>query len=82
MSYRPHLEPSALRQMNGLPDDGLDMLVSLLSRICEDPYNPVFSAPTGMPRRRAADLGDFGFIVFAVDEEAGLIRVYDLVWTG
>jgi hypothetical protein len=49
VSYRPHLEPSALRQMNGLPDDALDMLVRLLSRICEDPYDPVFSSPTGIP---------------------------------
>ena len=29
-----------------------------------------------------ADVGDFGFIVFAVDEAAGLVRVFDLVWTG
>jgi hypothetical protein len=29
-----------------------------------------------------ADIGDFGFIMFAVDEAAGLVRVFDLVWTG
>lgn len=56
------------------------MLVTLLARICDDPYDPVFSAPTGVPRRRVADVGHFGFI--AVDETAGLIRVFDLVWTG
>ena len=32
------------------------MLVTLLARICDDPYDPVFSAPTGVPRRRAADV--------------------------
>jgi hypothetical protein len=32
-----------------------------------------------VPRRRVADVGDFGFIVFAVDETAGLIHVFDLV---
>ncbi len=82
MSYRPHLEPGALRQMHGLPEQAFDMLVTLLARICDDPYDPVFSAPTGVPRRRVADVGDFGFVVFAVDEAAGLIRVFDLVWTG
>jgi hypothetical protein len=56
--------------------------VTLLARICDDPYDPVFSAPTGVPRRRVADVGDFGFIVFVVDEAAGLVRVFDLVWTG
>jgi hypothetical protein len=29
-----------------------------------------------------AELGDLGFIVFVVDEAAGLVRVYDLVWAG
>ena len=82
MSYRPYLEPSALRQMNGLPEQAFDMLVALLARICDDPYDPVLSAPTGVRRRRVADLGDFGFVVFAVDDNADLIRVFDLVWTG
>jgi len=82
VSYRPHLESGALRQPHGLADHAFEMLVTLLARICDDPYDPVLSAPTGVPRRRVADVGDFGFIVFAVDETAGLIRVIDLVWTG
>ena len=82
MSYRPHLESGALRQMHGLPYHAFGMLVTLLARVCDDPYDLVLSAPTGVPRRRVADVSDFGFIVFAVDETAGLIRVFDLVWTG
>ena len=72
MSYRPFLESGALLQMGGLPEQAFDMLVTLLARIRDDPYDPVFSAPTGVPRRRVADVGDFGFIVFAVDEAAVL----------
>jgi hypothetical protein len=60
VSYRPFLESGALRQMGGLPEQAFDMLVTLLARICDDPYDPVFSAPTGVPRRRVADVGDFG----------------------
>ena len=82
MSYWPHLESGALRQMHGLPHHAFEMLVTLLARTCDDPYDPVLSAPTGVPRRRVADVGDSGLIVFAVDETAGLIRVFDLVWTG
>jgi len=82
VSYRPHLESGALHQLHGLPDHAFEMLVTLLARVCDDPYDPVLSAPTGVPRRRVADVGDFGFIVLAVDETAGLIRVFDLVWTG
>jgi hypothetical protein len=34
-------------------------------------------------RRRLAELGDdSGFIVFDVDEDEGLVRVFELVWTG
>ncbi len=64
MSCRPYLESGALRQMYGLPEQAFEMLVTLLARICDHPYDPVFSAPAGVPRRRAADVGDFGFIVF------------------
>jgi len=78
VSYRPYLESGALGQMHGLPEQAFEMLVTLLIRICDDPYDAVFSAPTGVPRRRVADVGDSGFIVLAVDEAAGLIRVFDL----
>jgi hypothetical protein len=40
VSYRPYLEPGALRQMHGLPEQAFDMLVTLLARICDDPYDP------------------------------------------
>jgi hypothetical protein len=36
----------------------------------------------GKTRDRMAELGDSGFIIFTVDDDAELIRVYGLVWTG
>jgi hypothetical protein len=60
VSYRPYLEPSALRHLGGLPERAFDMLVTLLARICDDPYDPVFSATAGVPRRQVADVGDLG----------------------
>ena len=82
MSYRPYLESGALRQMHGLPEQGFDMLVTLLARICDHPYDPVFSAATGVPRRRVADVGDSGSSYSRSTKTAGPIRVFDLVWTG
>ena len=67
VSWRPWLEDRALRQMQGLPSEAFDMLVRTLARICDDPYDPVFSAP--VPPVTA-------------DEATGLVRVYHLVWTG
>jgi len=81
VTYRVWLEQSVLRQMPGLPDDAFDLLVRTLARICDDPYDRLFSMPTGKdPRERMAELGDSGFIALTVDDDAGLVRVYGLVW--
>ncbi len=84
MSYRPWLGEQVLRQMRGLPAGGFDLLVQVLARICEDPYDRLFSRAlrAGDPTRRMAELGDFGFVEFLVDDAAGLVRVVTLVWTG
>ena len=84
MTYRPHLELSVLHQMPGLPDDAFDLLVRTLARICDDPYDRLFSRAVREddPRERMAELGDLGFVEFRVDEAAGLVRVLTLVWAG
>jgi len=70
--------------MRGLPAEGFDLLVQILARICEDPYDRLLSMPlrVGDPARRMAELGDFGFMEFLVDDAAGQVRVVTLVWTG
>jgi hypothetical protein len=84
VNYRPWLEGDALRQMGGLPPDAFDVLARTMACICEDPYDRLFSLAVRDedPRERMAELGDAGFIQFTVDEPAGLVRVYDLVWLG
>ena len=83
MTYRPRLEQPVLRQMPGLPGDAFDLLVRTLARICDDPYDRLLSVPAGKdPHERMTELDDSGFIVFTVDDDAGLIRVYGLVWIG
>jgi hypothetical protein len=84
VSYRPWLEERALRQMGGLPPDALDVLVRTLARICDDPYDRLFSRAVRDedPRERMAELGDLGFVEFRVDEDARLVRVLTLVWAG
>ena len=59
MSYRPLLGEQVLRQMRGLPAEGFDLLVQVLARICEDPYDRLFSRAIradvyGSSRRRRA----------------------------
>lgn len=79
MSWRAELQGEALRQMYGLPAPVFELLARTLARIGHDPRDPC-SAPgavfTGQAR---ADLADFGFIEFIVDDEAGLVSVYNQV---
>ena len=58
--------------------------MQVLARICEDPYDRLLSRDlrAGDPTRRMAELGDFGFVEFLVDDAVGLVRVVTLVWTG
>jgi hypothetical protein len=64
VSYRPWLEERALRQMGNLPAEALDVLVRALVRICEDPYDRLFSMAVRADdsQERMAELGDLGFI--------------------
>ena len=58
MNYRPWLEGDALRQMGGLPPDAFDVLARTMARICEDPYDRLFSLAVRDedPRERMAEL--------------------------
>jgi hypothetical protein len=72
VTWRPWLEDRALRQMQGLPSEAFDMLVQMLARICDDPYDRLLSMRAGKgPHERMAELDDSGFIVFTVDDDAG-----------
>jgi hypothetical protein len=84
MSYRPWLEEQALLQMKGIPAEALDLLARALARICDDPYDRLLSAAVSddNPRVRIAEFGDLRFIEFSVDEVAGLVSIYALVWVG
>jgi hypothetical protein len=56
--------------MGGLPHDAFDVLARTMARICENPYDRLFSLAVRDedPRERMAELGHAGFIQFTVDE--------------
>jgi hypothetical protein len=66
--------------MGGLPPDALDVLVRTMARVCENPYDRLFSMAVRDedPQERMAELGDTGLIQFTVDEEGSLEFVPDL----
>ena len=71
-----------------IPNVGDEVLIAFIQGDMRQPiilgglYNGVDKPPSEDPRERMAELGDAGFIQFTVDESAGLVRAYDLVWIG
>jgi hypothetical protein len=84
VTFRAWLEPAAVKQVHGLPDEALGEIVRLMARICDDPYDAVLSLPVrpGDPSERMAEVTGRGFVEFRVDEHAGLLRIYALAWIG
>jgi hypothetical protein len=85
VTYRASIEPDAVRQIHGIPDEALNELVRLMARVCEDPYDAVLSLPVrpgDLSERMAEIAGGRGFVEFRVDEQAGLVRVSALAWIG
>lgn len=84
MTYEPRFEGAALPALGQMPEEALDALVGVMASVCSDPYDRLVSAPTGDGREdeRIAELGDFGFIEFRVDERAGIVYVFRFVWAG
>jgi hypothetical protein len=82
VTFRAWLEPSAVRQVHGLPGEALDELVRLMARVCDDPYDAVLSLPVrpGDPSERMAEIASRGFVEFRIDEQAHLVRIYAVAW--
>lgn len=83
MNWRPVFAESALRQLGGIPDEAMEALIATMRRVCEDPYDAVFSLPIADdPTERWAELGEAGFIAFVVRDSAQIVEVTDFVWAG
>ena len=69
--------------MGGLPPDALEVLVRTMARICENPYDRLFSMAMRdeHPQERMAELGT-GIVQFTVDEAVGLVRSMAGTFTG
>lgn len=82
--FEPRFEGAALPAMGQMPPEALDVLVEVMTAVCSDPFDRLHSVPVHDDREdeRIAELGDFGFIEFRVDDSARTIYVFRFVWTG
>ncbi len=83
MTYRVRFEGRALAQFHGLPREAFDALVDRVVDLVEEPWDAVVMPPGDDPAYRRAVFGSgWGLLTFHVDDDAGLIRIFDLIWIG
>ncbi len=83
MTYRVRFEGRALAQLHGLPREAFDALVDRVVDLVEEPWDAVVMPPGDDPAYRRAVFGSgWGLLTFHVDDDAELIRIFDLIWIG
>ncbi len=83
MTYRVRFEAYALVQLHGLPSEAFDALLDRVVELVEEPWDAVVMPPGDDPAYRRSVIGSgWGLLTFHVDDNAELIRIFDLTWIG
>jgi hypothetical protein len=84
VTYRVEFGGSAQAQFHALPKDARDALVERVVELADRPWDGAFVRPPGSDLRfREAVFGrGEGALGCYVDEDAQLIRIFDIVWIG
>ncbi|HEX9357662.1 MAG TPA: hypothetical protein VF933_28080 [Streptosporangiaceae bacterium] len=83
MTYRVRFESYALHQLRGLPGEAFDALLARVLELVEAPWDAAVMPPGDDPAYRRAMFGSgWGLLTFHVDDDAELIRIFDLIWIG
>jgi hypothetical protein len=81
VSYRVELHASALAQIQGIPSEAFDALVSRLADVVDKPWD-AFPLQADEPEFRQVIFGGQGLASFYVDERNEVLRVFDITWVG
>ncbi len=83
MTYRVRFEAYALVQLHGLPSEAFDALLHRVVELVEAPWDAVVMPPGDDPAYRQTVFGSgWGLLTFHVNDNAELIRIFDLTWIG
>ena len=83
MTYRVRFEAYALVQLHGLPSEAFDALLDRVVELVEAPWDAVVMPPGDDPAYRQTVFGSgWGLLTFHVDDNAEMIRIFDLIWIG
>ena len=83
MTYRVRFEAYALVQLHGLPSEAFDGLLDRVVELVEAPWYAVVMPPGDDPAYRQTVFGSgWGLLTFHLDDNAEMIRIFDLIWIG
>ena len=83
MSYRVEFGGGAQVQFDSLPERARDALIARAAELATEPSDAVVRPPGDDPRfREAVFRSGSGILGFYLDEDAQLIRIFNVVWIG
>ena len=83
MTYRAEFEHGALVQLGGFPRPAFDALVARVVELVDQRWDATVAPPGGDPSFRWTTFGDGrGLVSFYLDDDAGVLRIYDVQWIG
>ena len=83
MSYRVEFGGGAQVQYHSLPEDAREALIERAVELADRPWDATVRPPGEDTRFRESVFGSGnGLLGFYVDEDAQLIRIFDIVWIG
>jgi hypothetical protein len=83
VTYRVEFGGGAQTQFHTLPKDARDALIERAVDLADQLWDAVIRPPGNDPRFRETVFGaGSGVLGFYLDEDARLIRIFDIVWVG
>jgi hypothetical protein len=83
VSYRVEFGGGAKIQYHSLPEDAREALIERAVELADRPWDAAVRPPGNDTRFREAVFGSGNSLLgFYVDEDAQLIRIFDIVWIG
>jgi hypothetical protein len=81
VSYRVEFGGGAQVQYHSLPEDARDALIERAVELADQPWDAFVRPPGADTRFRETVFGSGNSLLgFYVDEDAQLIRIFDIVW--
>jgi hypothetical protein len=70
-------------QYHSLPEDVREALIERAVELADQPWDAALRPPDADTRFRETDFGSGnGLLGFYIDEDAQLIRIFDIIWIG